>query len=100
MPAILTEKVKIICLQIVVHYVKTAIIIMNNDKDKIQDWYFTFGFGQRYENCFTVIRGTYNSARQKMADSHGEKWAFQYGKDRWFDEDGISQQEKYNLREI
>lgn len=43
-----------------------------------QDWYFTFGSGQRHENCFTIIHGTHNSAREEMMRRYGVKFSFQY----------------------
>ena len=54
-----------------------------------QHWYFTWGFGQQYPNCYTKIYGTYNSARDEMIRRFGERWAFQYdspedaGVERW-----------------
>lgn len=65
-----------------------------------QKWYFTFGFGQEHENCFTVIEGTYEEARDKMFKIYGDKWAFQYSEKQWFNEQGVSQQMEYNLTEI
>ena len=64
-------------------------------------YYFTFGFGQRYENCFTIIEAdSYMKARKEMVRIFEKKWAFQYDEESWFDEKGVSQEEKYNLREI
>ena len=67
----------------------------------MKPYYFTFGFGQRYENCFTVIYAKdRNEARDKMFEAHGNKWAFQYDEESWFNKDGVSQQEEWHLREI
>lgn len=43
-----------------------------------QDWYFTFGCGQRHAGCYTVIRGTHASARQEMHRRYGDQWSMQY----------------------
>ena len=64
-------------------------------------YYFTFGFGQKFENCFTVIEAkNRSSAREKMFTEYGNKWSMQYDDKGWYDETGESQQERYNLREI
>lgn len=68
---------------------------------KLQRYYFTFGFGQRYENCYHVIEAESKAlARSEMVKKFGLKWAFQYTEDQWYNEKGISQAEEYNLREI
>ena len=67
----------------------------------MRTYYFTFGFGQPNEGCFTVIKAkTREEARDKMIERYGLVWAFQYDVDSWFDRNGISQQELYNLKEI
>lgn len=43
-----------------------------------QDWYFTWGFGHDYENCYTIIHGTRETARVEMVRKFGNRWAFQY----------------------
>lgn len=64
-------------------------------------YYFTFGFGQKHENCFHVINAPNSEkAREKMFERFGKKWAFQYDKKSWYNEDKISQQEMWNLKEI
>ena len=64
-------------------------------------YYFTFGFGQQYPNCFTKIEAEdYSKAREAMVDKFGLKWAFQYSEKQWFNEEGISQQEEFRLKEI
>lgn len=69
-------------------------------KEKEQNWYFTFGFGQKHEGRYCVINDTYSKARQKMFDEFGKEWAFQYSKDRWYNENGESQADEYNLKRI
>jgi hypothetical protein len=59
-----------------------------------QDWYFTFGFGQLYPNCYVKFHGTFNSARDQMVEVFGVKWAFQYGSE---EEAGVH---RFNLKEI
>lgn len=63
-------------------------------------YYFTFGSGQENENCFTVIEGSWADSRNKMLNMYGFKWSHQYSEEEWVDKDGVSQQEKYNLKEI
>jgi hypothetical protein len=58
------------------------------------DWYFTFGWGQRHQNCYTVIQGTHESARQEMNRRYGNQWSMQY------DSAEAAGVEKYNLKEI
>lgn len=58
------------------------------------DWYFTFGWGQRYQNCYTVIKGTQESARQEMTRRYGNQWSMQY---LTAEEAGV---EEYGLKEI
>ncbi len=43
-----------------------------------QSWYFTFGFGQKHEDKYTVIYGTFSEAREKMFLNHGSIWCMQY----------------------
>lgn len=70
-------------------------------KRKLKTYYFTFGFGQKYENCFTVIKAkNYSKAREIMVDKFGLKWAFQYTEEQWICKNGKTQQEEFNLREI
>ena len=68
---------------------------------KMKTYYFTFGFNQEHENCFTKIEAeNYSKAREIMVERFGLEWAFQYGKKQWFNEKGVSQQEIFNLKEI
>lgn len=46
--------------------------------EKVQDWFFTWGFGQGHDNCYTVINGTQESAREEMNKRYGRNWGFQY----------------------
>ena len=62
--------------------------------DHKQDWYFTFGFGHQYPNCYTVIHGTMGEAREEMVRRHGDKWAFQY---RTAYDAGVN---RFNLRRV
>jgi len=65
-----------------------------------EKYYFTFGFNQKHENCFTVITAeNRREARRRMFEKFGKEWAFQYDEEHWFDK-GISQQERFNLKEI
>lgn len=49
-------------------------------------WYiFTFGAGQAHEGHYVRFFGTYASARKKMFDAFGKKWAFQYSESEWED---------------
>lgn len=67
----------------------------------MEKYYFTFGFGQKHEGCFTVIEAeNYGKAREEMFDKFGKKWAFQYKEKDWYNDKGISQQEQFNLKEI
>lgn len=65
----------------------------------MKKWYFTFGFGQPNQNCFIIFEGTFEEARKKMIHSFGLKWGMQYSEEEWY-EGGVSQQEKYNLKQI
>lgn len=67
--------------------------------DERQDWYFTFGVGQPHAGCFIVFHGTYEEVRFKMNHSFDRVWGFQYSESEWY-EDGVSQEERYNLRRI
>lgn len=65
------------------------------------NYYFTFGFGQLHENGFHKIEAnSMEEARAEMVSKFGLKWAFAYTEDRWFNKDGVSQQEEFNLKEI
>jgi hypothetical protein len=64
-----------------------------------QNWYFTFGFGQRHNGKFVKIFGTCDSTRKKMFEQFGDKWSFQYPPKRWV-VDGVSQEEKWKYKEL
>ena len=67
----------------------------------MEKYYFTFGFSHKQANGFYVIKAKNSEqARKKMFEKFGVKWAFQYDKDTWFDKDGVSQQEKWDLFEV
>lgn len=51
---------------------------MTQIPDEEQDWYFTFGCGQEHAGCYTVIRGTHDSAKGEMYRRYGGKWSMQY----------------------
>lgn len=66
--------------------------MQNND---IKKFYFTFGCGQAYENCYHVIDANNEAeAREEMFRRFGNKWSMVY---KSAEEAGV---EKYNLREI
>lgn len=68
---------------------------------KFKKYYFTFGFGQKYENGYVKIDAkNYSEARTEMCNKFGIKWSMQYTEKQWFNEKGISQAEEYNLVEI
>lgn len=54
---------------------------VHNVKD--QWWIFTFGGGQKYAGRYVKIKGTFDSARQKMIDRYGLEWGFQYSEEDW-----------------
>ena len=67
-----------------------------SEEDKMEYWYFTFGYGQEHgPNGYCKIQGTYREAREEMVRRHGIKWAFQYSEDQF-----AGQVEKYNLHEV
>lgn len=43
-----------------------------------ETWIFTFGYGHLFPNKYVKIKGSYESAREKMVEHFGTKWAFQY----------------------
>jgi hypothetical protein len=70
-------------------------------EEKLETYYFTFGVGQKYEGKFVKITAeSYMDARAKMVDRFGTKWAFQYSEDEWVNENGITQQDEFNLIEL
>jgi len=63
-------------------------------------YYFTFCQRLPTKNCFIVFESdNYYDARKQMVERFGSEWAFQYDENEWV-EDGISQQERYNLTEL
>lgn len=69
-------------------------------RQSTKTWYFTFGFGQVHEGCYTIIRGTEGEAREEMFRRYGNNWANQYSASEWFNAKGESQATEYNLKEI
>lgn len=51
---------------------------MTEANEERQEWYFTFGWGQPHQNCYTVFYGTFAEAREKMFDKYGRTWCMQY----------------------
>jgi len=46
---------------------------------KIRKYYFTWGFGQGHDNCYTIIEAeSFMAARVDMIRIWGKKWGFQY----------------------
>jgi hypothetical protein len=43
-----------------------------------RDWYFTFGFGHAHPMGYSVIHGTFYTARAEMVRRWGQKWSMQY----------------------
>ncbi len=65
------------------------------ENEQRQDWYFTFGHGQMHgPNGYTKIYGTRSSARERMFEMYGPKFAFQYPNAA---EAGV---ERFNLHEV
>jgi hypothetical protein len=62
---------------------------INDILEKSQDWFFTFGSSHVHEGCYTIINGTYDSAREEMMRRYGPRWSMQYpsaehaGVERW-----------------
>ena len=48
-----------------------------------QWWVFTFGVGQPNGGHYVKFFGTYGSAREKMVNHFGRRWAFQYSLAEW-----------------
>lgn len=61
----------------------------------MHEWIFTFGYGQRLENCFVRVKAdSYVEAREKMVATYGSLWAFQY------DSEEAAAVARFNLREV
>lgn len=69
-------------------------------KEKSQNWYFTFGFGQPHEGYYRVFKGTFSQARKKMFEAHGQVWSFQYSEKDWILKNGKTQAEEYGYKEL
>lgn len=59
-----------------------------------RDWVFTFGCGQPYAGRYVVINGTFEGARARMFEMHGQMWSMQY---RTKEDAGV---ETYGLKEL
>jgi len=71
------------------------------DVKTMKKFYFTFGFGQKHEGGFHVIQAYgWGAARTLMNKRFGKNWAFQYTERLWYNEEGVSQEEEYNLHEV
>ena len=58
-------------------------------------FYFTFGFGQGHDSCYTIIEAEdSNKAREEMNRKWGNRWGFQY------ESKEAAGVERFNLREI
>ena len=60
-------------------------------------FFITFGFGQPLENCYAIVPGEFESsaaAREKIAETYGSQFAFQY------DLDDLPNHAKYGIREV
>lgn len=55
------------------------------DNKKEQTWRFTFGGNHEKAGYCQPIIGTFASARAKMIEMYGAKWAFQYSEQEWED---------------
>lgn len=61
----------------------------------MKKYYFTFGFGQAHDNCYTVIQAPdSNNAREEMFRRWGSKWSMQYDS---AEKAGV---ERFHLKEI
>lgn len=56
-----------------------------NSQNEQQDWYFTFGSGHAFPNCYMKLHGTFTDTRATMFKWFGDKWAFQYDADKALD---------------
>jgi len=52
-------------------------------KEKRQNWYFTFGSGQAHDNCYITFFGTWEETRKRMFDAFDAKWSMQYSEEQW-----------------
>ena len=56
---------------------------LNRKKGRQQWWIFTIGYGLPHQNTYVKIKGTYDSAREKMFERYGNKWSNQYSLKSW-----------------
>lgn len=65
-----------------------------NDREYI----FTFGMGQKYENCFHAIQAdNAQAARDMMFQKFGSAWSMQYDAPNAREKAGV---DRWNLKEI
>lgn len=50
-----------------------------------QWWTFTFGWGQKHENMYVRIYGTFDTTREIMFEKYGSEWSGQYNEAQWKD---------------
>lgn len=61
----------------------------------MEEHIFTFGFGQKYQGCYHVIKASSSdAARKQMNDKFGSQWSMQY------DSRDAAGVERFNLKEI
>ena len=67
----------------------------------MKKYYFTFGFGHKYEGCFVIIEAeSREGARRRMVEKFGTEWAFCYNEKQWTLSNGKTQQEEFSLTEV
>lgn len=59
-----------------------------------QNWWFTFGSGQQFNGFYTIVHGTYDSARNEMFAHFGTAWSFQYATAQ------LASVEQFGLRQL
>ena len=68
----------------------------NTGRNSVENWYFTFGFGQQFPNGYVKISAaSYGEAREEMVRQYGDKWAFQYSEEKF-----LPQLERWPLWEV
>ena len=56
---------------------------MLKTEDTCNEWIFTFGQNHILRGHYLRIHGSYEEARERMIESFGTRWAFQYSADEW-----------------
>ena len=49
----------------------------------MEEWIFTFGYGQPCGGKCVRLEGTFEETRDKMMEYFGCSWGFQYSADEW-----------------